>query len=117
MLRLLVVPTSPILVALMVEAIHSTKTPVLTRAIRRNIPEDGIPYTMLSNYKDYFTLLYFTLLYIPESWCSVTPERIAEHIAERCRCDIVVDAFCGAGGNSIQFAFTCAHGKKTGGIH
>lgn len=44
-----------------------------------------------------------------ESWFSVTPERIAEHIAERCRCDIVVDAFCGAGGNSIQFAFTCAH--------
>ncbi|PNF43235.1 hypothetical protein B7P43_G14902 [Cryptotermes secundus] len=44
-----------------------------------------------------------------ESWFSVTPERVAEHIAERCRCDIVVDAFCGAGGNSIQFAFTCAH--------
>ncbi|XP_069702009.1 uncharacterized protein Tgs1 isoform X2 [Periplaneta americana] len=43
-----------------------------------------------------------------ESWFSVTPERIAGHIAERCRCDIVVDAFCGAGGNSIQFAFTCA---------
>lgn len=43
-----------------------------------------------------------------ESWYSVTPERVAEHIAERCRCDIVVDAFCGAGGNSIQFAFTCA---------
>jgi hypothetical protein len=27
-----------------------------------------------------------------------------------------VDAFCGAGGNSIQFAFTCAHGKYTGAI-
>uniref|UniRef100_H2ZN24 Trimethylguanosine synthase n=1 Tax=Ciona savignyi TaxID=51511 RepID=H2ZN24_CIOSA len=42
-----------------------------------------------------------------ESWYSVTPEKIAEHIAERCRCDIIVDAFCGSGGNSIQFAFTC----------
>ncbi|BFY99399.1 hypothetical protein BsWGS_02439 [Bradybaena similaris] len=44
-----------------------------------------------------------------ESWFSVTPESIAAHIAERCRCDVVVDAFCGAGGNTIQFAFTCNH--------
>ena len=42
-----------------------------------------------------------------ESWFSVTPEKIAEHIAERCRCDVIIDAFCGAGGNTIQFAFTC----------
>lgn len=42
-----------------------------------------------------------------ESWFSVTPEKIAAHIAERCRCDTIVDAFCGAGGNTIQFAFTC----------
>lgn len=35
----------------------------------------------------------------------MTPERIAAHIAERCEnCDVVVDAFCGMGGNSIQFA-------------
>ncbi|XP_042902406.1 trimethylguanosine synthase isoform X1 [Parasteatoda tepidariorum] len=44
-----------------------------------------------------------------ESWFSVTPEKIAAHIAERCSCDIIVDAFCGAGGNSIQFAQTCYH--------
>lgn len=44
-----------------------------------------------------------------ESWFSVTPEKIAKHIAERCQCDIIVDAFCGAGGNAIQFAFTCNH--------
>ncbi|RUS90338.1 hypothetical protein EGW08_001936 [Elysia chlorotica] len=42
-----------------------------------------------------------------ESWFSVTPEAIAANIAERCRCDTIVDAFCGAGGNTIQFAFTC----------
>lgn len=42
-----------------------------------------------------------------ESWFSVTPERIARHIAERCTCDLVIDAFCGAGGNAIQFAFYC----------
>ncbi len=43
----------------------------------------------------------------PESWFSVTPEKIAKHLAERCRCDVIVDGFCGVGGNSIQFAFTC----------
>ncbi|KAL6444166.1 hypothetical protein ACFW04_001835 [Cataglyphis niger] len=42
-----------------------------------------------------------------ESWFSVTPEEIAKNIAERCRCDTIIDAFCGAGSNSIQFAFTC----------
>ncbi len=42
-----------------------------------------------------------------ESWYSVTPERIAQHIADRCRCSLVVDAFCGVGGNTIQFAFSC----------
>ena len=37
-----------------------------------------------------------------ESWFSVTPEAIAQHIAERCRCDVIIDAFCGVGGNAIQ---------------
>lgn len=42
-----------------------------------------------------------------EGWYSVTPERIAEHIAERCRSDVILDAFCGVGGNAIAFAQTC----------
>lgn len=42
-----------------------------------------------------------------ESWFSVTPETVAIAAAQRCRCDLIVDAFCGAGGNSIQFAQTC----------
>ncbi|CAH6777333.1 trimethylguanosine synthase [Phodopus roborovskii] len=45
-----------------------------------------------------------------EGWFSVTPEKIAEHIAGRVsqsfECDIIVDAFCGVGGNTIQFALT-----------
>ncbi|XP_049818320.1 trimethylguanosine synthase isoform X2 [Aethina tumida] len=42
-----------------------------------------------------------------ESWYSVTPETLAKHTASRLECDVIVDAFCGAGGNTIQFAKTC----------
>jgi hypothetical protein len=36
------VPSSPIVVTLMTDALRSPKTPVLTAATRRNVPEDGI---------------------------------------------------------------------------
>lgn len=51
-----------------------------------------------------------------ESWYSVTPEIISSHIAERCSCFVIVDPFCGAGGNVIQFAKTCELGKPKNNI-
>ena len=45
-----------------------------------------------------------------EMWFSVTPECIAKHVAQQCGRAYfqdqihIIDAFCGAGGNAIQFA-------------
>lgn len=63
----------------------------------------------------WFTVFLYSIkiprISITESWFSVTPEKVAIHTAERCKCDVIVDAFCGSGGNTIQFAFTCHRGK------
>lgn len=58
-------------------------------------------------------LLYFpkydtlSLLLDDTGWYSITPYPIAAHIASRCQCDTIIDAFCGVGGNAIEFARTC----------
>ena len=42
-----------------------------------------------------------------ESFYSVTPEVLAKHHAARCARKVVLDACCGVGGNTIQFALVC----------
>eukprot|EP00873_Tetraselmis_striata_P037976 jgi/Tetstr1/458240/TSEL_044728.t1 len=44
-----------------------------------------------------------------EAWFSVTPEMVARQQARRCCCAVAVDAFAGAGGNSIALARECGH--------
>lgn len=49
-----------------------------------------------------------------EGWFSVTPERVAQHIAHRMvtrKGTVILDAFSGVGGNAIQFARRGAFGK------
>ncbi|KAI9638998.1 RNA cap guanine-N2 methyltransferase-domain-containing protein [Dioszegia hungarica] len=82
-----------------------------TGLVERYVNRDHVP----DDIKKYFGqrhLLFeeydeLPLLMDHTGWFSVTAQPVARHIAERCRCDVIVDAFCGVGGNAIEFAKTC----------
>jgi hypothetical protein len=62
LVRASVVPSSPNLVTLMMEVLNSSETSVLTRAARRNIPEDAILHShRRENLKSYIALTGWTL--------------------------------------------------------
>jgi hypothetical protein len=57
-----VIPSSPILVTLMMEALNSSETSLLTKATWRNIPDDGILHSQRrENLKSYLALTGWTL--------------------------------------------------------
>jgi hypothetical protein len=59
-----IVPSSPILVTLMMEVLFSSEMSVLTRATWRNIPEDGILHSHCrENLKSYMSSV------ADEEWC------------------------------------------------
>jgi hypothetical protein len=52
-----VVPSSPIIVTMIMEALSSSETPFLTSGTRRNIPEDSILHSHRRENLNYYTAL------------------------------------------------------------
>lgn len=88
---------------------QQSTTNASTRKVRYTAASQ-LPKTMAKYWAQryrYFSLYDQGIQMDQEGWYSVTPEKIAAHIAERCASDVIIDAFCGVGGNTIQFAMTC----------
>jgi hypothetical protein len=72
------VPSSPILVTMMMKAIRSSETSVFKRATLRNIPEEGITHTPYYSYNFWFCVLFeigvlFCVIRVFERCLSVVP--------------------------------------------
>ena len=86
------------------------KAPGPSRLADAPNPQRGVDDKYWAQRFHYFSLYDCGIQLDAESWYSVTPEKIALAIAARCRpTDVVVDAFCGCGGNAIALARRCRH--------
>lgn len=92
------------------------KCPVETPVKHKKMKNDPLQKYYHQRY-DYFSLFDEGIQIDEEGWYSVTPEIIADHIAkeahsialtnktsETSSSTVILDAFCGVGGNTIQFA-------------
>jgi hypothetical protein len=79
LLRAGVVPSSQILVTLMKEALRSSGTSVLTRATRRNIPEDTILSLQLHTLSWNFTDNIDVWLSLPATMAVIVDNSIIQH--------------------------------------
>ena len=86
------------------------KAPGPSRLADAPNPQRGVDDKYWAQRFHYFSLYDCGIQLDAESWYSVTPEKIALAIAARCRpTGVVVDAFCGCGGNAIALARRCRH--------
>ena len=71
-------------------------------------PKNEVPDKFWAQRRRLFTRFDEGIELDKESWYSITPEAIANHIAGRVAANrenlVVVDLFCGCGGNAIAFA-------------
>jgi hypothetical protein len=74
-----VVPSSPILVTLMKEALGSSETSVLTRATWRNIPEDTILHCNESHTLKGWSNMYLTVFFFLELFSDAFSGLGSEH--------------------------------------
>lgn len=87
---------------------------ILKNKIEKNYKQISISRKMRKYYRkryQLFSLFDQGILLDNESWFSVTPEKVAQHIAAKTfekmgsRSNLtILDAFCGSGGNTIAFA-------------